>query len=158
MPLSVAQLSTLLGKTDSVTSPYYRGCYRLTELDKLEPLLDLNDKNVICFIHDAHFFGLFLYPAQARSVFIDSVQVYPNYYGNEIMEFLNYYCPNYKTLPFRVQGPYSKLCGLYIEYFHHQFCGDKSIDQAMKPFRPAAYSQNDNILRLWTERTFSSTD
>lgn len=155
--MSDSQLSQFLGVVDTVTAPFYRGCFRLDNLINLEPLLDLNEKNAVVLHANNHFMGLYLAPSDRKSVFIDTVKVQPTFYGEELIQFLEYYCPNFSTLPFRIQGAHSKLCGPYVEYFLHQFCNNKTVDSACHFFRPAQYTQNDYLLRVWFKTTFQKT-
>jgi hypothetical protein len=152
--MDTATLGRLFSKIDTVTSPYFRGVYKLDELENLDSVLDLNDMNVVMFFHARHFFGLFLSPTDNSSVFIDPIYRRPNKYGVEFNEMLNYYCPNFSVLPFQCQGVNSGLCAIYCLYFHDCLCQSISLETACALFSAFKFTSNDANLRDWFRARF----
>ena len=150
--LSSKSLSEFISK-DSVVRDYYRGVF--VNLETVETMLNLNSKNCIIMAFGMHFIGLFIdQNNKGQSAIIDPAAADLIQYNEDLPNFMEQFAPKYQQLPFRVQTTEGELCGLYLCYFFHELCLNRSMSSAMKLFKEGDLRENDAKLIKWVKSTF----
>lgn len=162
--LSGKQIARFLGSTDTVTRPYFRGVYIITEIDEAEKACDLNAPNVLVFntdkytSHGEHWIGCFIYPEKPElCAFVDPRGKEPIYYYEPLARFMTDLMPSYIKLDFPVQGSNTSDCGLFTCMLLHHCCVDKSLNfVSTRYFKPNRYRDNSFILLEWYKTMFNT--
>ena len=157
--LSNKQIASFLGYTNSLTRPYFRGVYDISQLGTAEKACDLNSPNVLVLSankHGTHWLGCFIYPEKPElCAFIDTLGKEPSYYTTELEHFLGYMMPVYTKVPFQIQSVVKDECGVFTCFLLHHCCVDKSINYVCtRYFKESMYRENSAIVYEWYKEMF----
>ena len=114
----------------------------------------MDGKNIIIIHVNQHYIGLYISPYNDGSVFVDSINNAIKSYSKLLDEFVLFYSPRIRSLPFRVQSQQSELCAAYVLYFMHNLADNKKLQQTCDVFKSGDYRANDVKLRSWFRAKF----
>ena len=90
-----------------------------------------------------HWLAIF-YDENKNAEFFDSFGYMPDFY--KLTTYLNKTCKNWQANQQRIQGFFSKLCGLYCLFFLHQKCRNVTLQEIQNNFNKEKQDLNDDIV------------